>query len=53
MTVVFLKLLNMSIAASFFVLAVIMFRILFRKVPKAIHCVLWGLELSVFCGCIV
>ena len=43
MTAVFLKLLNMSIAASWLVLAVLVLRMLFRKAPKMISCVLWGL----------
>lgn len=43
MTAVFLKLLNMSIAASWLILAVLVLRILLRKAPKAMRCVLWGL----------
>ena len=39
----FLKLLNISIIAGWFVLAVMVFRILFRKVPKAFHVGLWVL----------
>ena len=42
MTDVFLKLLNMSIAASWVVLAVIVFRALFRKAPRWISLVMWG-----------
>lgn len=42
MTQVFLKLLNMSITASWIVLAVLVLRIVFRKAPKWICCVLWS-----------
>ncbi|MBR7132885.1 MAG: hypothetical protein IKD04_05080 [Clostridia bacterium] len=38
----FLQLLNMSITASWIVLAVSVFRFLFKKAPKAIICVLWA-----------
>ena len=43
MTAVFLKLLNMSIAASWLVLAVILVRGLFRKAPGWFKCLLWGI----------
>ena len=43
MTAIFLKLLNMSITASWLVLAVIVLRLLLKKAPKAITCALWGL----------
>ncbi len=43
MEAVFLKLVNMSITASYLVLAVIALRLVFRKAPKWIFCVLWGL----------
>ena len=43
MTTVFIKLLNMSIAASWLVLAVILFRIILKNAPKWIRCILWGL----------
>ena len=39
---IFLKLLNMSIAASWLVLAVLAVRLLFPKMPKWIRCLLWG-----------
>ena len=39
---VFLKLLNMSITASWLILAVICIRLLFRKIPKWVNCLLWG-----------
>ena len=42
MTDVFLKLLNMSIAASWVVLAAVVFRALFRKAPRWISLVMWG-----------
>ncbi len=43
MTEIFLMLLNRSIAAGWLVLAVFMLRVLLRKMPKTIHCILWGL----------
>ncbi|MBQ8816417.1 MAG: transcriptional regulator, partial [Lachnospiraceae bacterium] len=43
MTAVFLKLLNMSIAAGWLALAVMVLRLILKKAPKAIHCVMWGL----------
>ena len=43
MEAVFLKLVNMSITASYLALAVIALRLVFRKAPKWIFCVLWGL----------
>ena len=41
MAMVFLKLLNMSIAAGWLVLAVILLRFLLKRLPKMFHCVLW------------
>ena len=43
MEALFLNLANMSITASWLVLAVIAVRLVFRKAPKWIHCLLWGL----------
>lgn len=40
---IFLKLLNMSIAAGWLVLAVILLRILLRKAPRWLSCILWGI----------
>lgn len=40
---VFLKLLNMSISASWLILAVLCVRLLFRRMPKWVNCVLWGI----------
>lgn len=39
---IFLKLLNMSITAGWLILAVLSVRFLFRKMPKWICCLLWG-----------
>ena len=39
----FLKLLNTSISASWLILAVIAARLLLRKAPKNLHCLLWAL----------
>ncbi len=43
MEAVFLKLLNMSITASWLVLAVVLLRLILKKAPKFIRCILWGL----------
>ena len=43
MASLFLKLLNMSIAASWLILAVIVLRVLLKRAPKWIHCILWAL----------
>jgi len=40
---VFLHLLNMSITAGWLVLAVLLLRLVFRRAPKWIHCLLWVL----------
>lgn len=39
----FIKILNMSITASYFVVALLLLRAIFRKIPKWINCALWGL----------
>lgn len=39
---IFLKLLNMSITAGWFILAVLCIRLIFRKIPKWVNCLLWG-----------
>ncbi len=43
MEALFLKLLNMSITASWLILAVIVLRFLLQKAPKSIRCFLWAL----------
>lgn len=43
MDAVFINLLNMSIAASWLILAVIILRVLLKKAPKWINCILWGI----------
>lgn len=43
MEVFFLKLLNMSIAASWLIIAVIVFRQLLKKAPKWLPCILWAI----------
>ena len=40
---IFLKILNMSISASWLILAVVIIRLIFRKAPKWSMCLLWGL----------
>ncbi|MBQ8814022.1 MAG: hypothetical protein IJZ85_05985 [Lachnospiraceae bacterium] len=43
MEALFLNLLNMSITTGWLVLAVILFRVLFRKAPKSLRVILWAL----------
>ena len=43
MAELFIKLFNMSISASWLVLAVLFLRMVLKSAPKAIRCVLWGL----------
>ena len=43
MEALFLKLVNMSITASWLALAIIAVRLIFKKAPKWILCLLWGL----------
>ena len=43
MDAAFLKLLNMSFAASWLVLTVVLLRLLLKKVPKFIFCILWAI----------
>ena len=39
----FLELLKLSVSASFLIVAVILLRLLMRKSPKSIYCILWAL----------
>ncbi len=39
----FLKLLNMSITASYLVLVIIVLRFLLKKAPKSLRCIMWAL----------
>lgn len=43
MDAIFLKLLNMSFAAGWMILAVIVLRLLLKKAPKFISCILWAI----------
>ena len=43
MDMAFIKVLNMSISASWLVLAILLIRLLLKKSPKWIHVALWGL----------
>lgn len=43
MSDIFLQILNMSITASWLVLAVLLLRFALKKAPKWIHCLLWGM----------
>ncbi len=43
METIFIKLFNMSIAASWLILVVILLRLLLRKAPKSLCCILWAL----------
>lgn len=40
---IFLKLLNMSIIAGWLILAVLCIRLIFKKIPKWVSCLLWGI----------
>lgn len=42
MDMVFVKLFNMSMTAGWMILAVLILRLLLRKAPRWIHCLLWG-----------
>lgn len=42
MDMIFLKLLNMSIAASWLIIAVILLRLLLKEAPKWLTCILWA-----------
>ena len=39
----FVELLNVSISASWLILAIVAVRLLFKKMPKALRCALWAL----------
>lgn len=43
MSMIFLKLVNMSLAAGWLILAVIVLRLFLRRAPRWICCVLWGI----------
>lgn len=43
MEALFLRIVNLSITASWLVLAVVVLRLVFRKAPKGMICMLWGL----------
>ncbi len=43
MSEIFIKMLNMSISASWIVLAVVIVRLLLYRAPKWINCLLWGI----------
>lgn len=43
MTNIFLRFVNMSIAASWLVLVVVLLRLLLKKAPKWLNTVLWGI----------
>lgn len=43
MASVFMKIVNMSISASWLVLAVLVIRIVLKKAPKWVHVILWGI----------
>lgn len=40
---IFLKLLNMSIVAGWLIFAVFCIRLIFRRMPKWVNCLLWGI----------
>ena len=43
MSDIFLKIVNMSISASWLVLAVLILRLLLKKAPKWVNVLLWGI----------
>ncbi|MBO7599797.1 MAG: transcriptional regulator, partial [Lachnospiraceae bacterium] len=43
MSAVFIKIFNMCVTASYMMLAVILFRMLLKKAPKWLTCILWAL----------
>ncbi len=43
MEAAFLKVLNMSITAGWLILAVVLLRMIFKKAPKTVLCILWAL----------
>ena len=43
MELIFLKIVNMSAAASWIILAVLLLRFILKKVPRAYICVLWAM----------
>ena len=43
MSAVFLKILNMSITASWMILAVVLLRLFLKKAPKWVNCLMWAL----------
>lgn len=42
-TDLFLKLLNLSISAGWLIMAVVLLRFIFKKAPKWVNCLLWGI----------
>lgn len=40
---IFIRILNMGIAAGWLILAVMLLRIIFKNMPKGMRCILWGL----------
>lgn len=40
---IFLKIVNMSISACWIVLAILLLRIILKKAPKWVNCILWGI----------
>ena len=43
MNLLFLRLFNMSVTASWLVLAIVLLRLTFKKAPKALWCLLWAM----------
>lgn len=39
----FIDLLNISITASYIIIAVMLFRVIFKKIPRKFICILWGI----------
>lgn len=43
MDAIFLKLLNMSITASYLVILILVLRVIFPRIPRAVYCFLWAM----------
>lgn len=43
MSAIFLEIFNLSISASYLVLTIVLLRLIFKKIPKAFICIMWGL----------
>ena len=49
MSELFLKIINMSISASWLILAVLILRLVLKKAPKWVNVLLWGINTFLVC----